>query len=132
MFPDRPLSSDIAEYYGDSEQALKQYFSPLSIDFSVRLAGYTHDEVELLRDSRLEELDKAAAFAVLTSLEASFRVDYLVRCSKRKKDTISQAFRKLYKTKRDRAYLEDDLLATWKIEMPAVKPLISQLLARVS
>lgn len=69
-----------------------------------------------------------AALAVLSSLEASFRVDYLVRCYEKKKDKISMAFRKLHKTKRDRPHLEGELLAVWKLALPTVQPLISQLI----
>ena len=40
---------------------------------------------------------------LLASIEASFRVDYLVRSRARKKDDLSRAFKALYREKEQKA-----------------------------
>ena len=69
----------IADYYDDTEKALRFFFSPNNPEYNSRFNGYTRDEIEeeLRLRLKLEELDKSVSFSILSALEALFRVDYL-------------------------------------------------------
>jgi hypothetical protein len=56
------------------------------------------------------------------------RIDYLTRCYKKGKDSLSRDFRTLYKNKSHRASLEEDILEIWKKHFPTVQSLISELI----
>jgi hypothetical protein len=71
-------------------------------------------EVEEIMGLRLTEHSHLTAFSVLAAIEAAFRIDYLQRCDKRKKDELSRAFLKLYAAKGVRASLKNDILQGWK------------------
>jgi hypothetical protein len=80
----------------------------------VRFSGDSEAEVETYYRERLDELDANYSFSLLASLEASFKIDYLVRCRLKRKDPLSRALRQIYRGKRERASLEDDILEAWK------------------
>src|ERR1035437_2116457 len=81
---------EIAEYHNDVVASLK-YFSKTSPSFiSTRYFGRPLGDVLA---ARIEETDLRSAFFVLTALEAAFRIDYLYRCQKKKRDDLSRAFR---------------------------------------
>ena len=119
--------SDINAYYVDSQRALKAYFRPQSFDFNSRFANYTSSEIEVELQTRLEELDRLVSLSILSALEASFRLDYLTRCSQRKKDDLSRKMREIYQKKGSSASLEKDILRVWKIVYPQYKSFISEL-----
>jgi hypothetical protein len=77
--------AEIAAYHNDVVDSLKSYF-------------FGRRPEDLV--ARLEETDLRSAFFILTTLEAAFRVDYLCRCQKRKKDVVSKAFCVIYKSQR--------------------------------
>lgn len=64
---------------------------------------------------------------VLTKMEASFRIDYLVRCRQKKKDDLSRGFREVYKAKAHKVSLENDILKAWKNVCPVTKKLMDDL-----
>lgn len=80
-------------------------------------------------NSRLDESGVRSAFAVLTSLEASFRIDFEARCRKRLKDPLSVYFRREVYSKRKHAVrLDEDILEGWKRHEPlASSALIAEL-----
>ena len=128
-FSNKHLSlSEIASYYADCEKALILYFSPKSVDFNDRFIGYTISEVEAKLRLRINELEQSTSFLILSSLEAQFRMDYLKRCSKRKKDELSKAMRNIYQQKGNRASL-DDILDFWKQVYPEHKQVISSVIS---
>ena len=51
---------------------------------------------------------------LLAAVEAAFRIDYLQRCYKKKKDVVSRQFRRIYKEKETRASREDEIFGVWK------------------
>ena len=55
----------------------------------------TKDEIELLRSEIMEELRTDSAFKLMTLLEAHLRADYQSTLARRKRDPVSQAYRKL-------------------------------------
>lgn len=62
-------------------------------------ADFTKSEVyELFRDY-LEELEKVTVLNIVSSLEARFHIDYLIRATKKYKDGLSRKFRELYQRK---------------------------------
>jgi hypothetical protein len=103
---------EIAEHHEDLEASLRLYFSDDSPDFTIRFAGYANAEVMEELSYRLSELGLTSSMAVSASLEATFRIDYLKRCYRRRKDPISRAFREIYKKKHEWASLED-IFAIW-------------------
>ena len=122
---------DIAQYHADTENALKKYYG---IDgqresLPAKFIGYSEEEVYIEFRSRIEELERTSSLTLLSSLEAKLRVDYLKRCYKKEKDSLSKEFRIIYKEKSHRASLEEDIMETWKKHYPEDKLLISELIA---
>ena len=114
-----------AFHHEDMERSLKLYFSVEASSFHKRFLGYEPAEVDERLDARLAELEFAAALTVLSAVEAAFRIDYLPRCDLKKKDPISTTFREIYKKKKDRARLDDDILDAWKTHTRGSTKLIS-------
>jgi hypothetical protein len=105
--------AEIAAYHNDVVDSLKSYFF-----------GWRPGDLA----ARIEETDLRSAFFILTTLEAAFRVDYLCRCQKRKKDVVSKAFCVIYKSQKKNARLDEDIFETWKEKSSAPGPrLISEL-----
>ncbi len=122
--------SEIVEYYLDSEAALKKYY-PITGKTDTLIEKfilYTKDEIIKEFKKRVDELDKTSSLTILTSVEAKFRIDYLNRCYKRKKDPLSLELRDLYKIKENHASLEDEILVFWKKHFPDYKGLFSEII----
>ncbi len=119
---------EIADYYDDSEKALRLFFSSKNPEYSLRFNGYTEEEVEEELKLRLQELDKAISFSILSALEALFRIDYLNRCYNKKKDNLSRKMRNIYNQKGVHASLKDDILSSWKVICPEYKGFISEVI----
>jgi len=105
---------EIFAQHTDVESSLRSYFSPTSVDYTVRFADYIEPEVRNELELRLAEHDRTTIFAILSALEAAFRIDYLQRSYKKKKDPLSRGFRDLHRKKGSRASLEDEILDKWK------------------
>lgn len=111
---------EIEKFYFYSEQSLIPYFSERNSYFT----GFSILELNNeLREHKLA-LDRMSALEILAFLEARFRIDYLIRCQKRKKDILSRAFREVYKSKENKASLTDDILKVWKENCPQHKPIL--------
>ncbi len=110
---------EVAEYHNDVVASLK-YFSKTSPSFiSTRYFGRPLGDVLA---ARIEETDLRSAFFVLTALEAAFRIDYLYRCQKKKRDDLSRAFRDIYKDREREARSDEDIFETWKDKSSAPAP----------
>jgi hypothetical protein len=119
---------EIDAYKKDVDVSLRRYFTQRPPELEARLVGKTQSEVAIELRSRLEESDTRSTFFLLTSLEASFKIDFEFRCSKRLKDDLSTYFRDLQKERSDRTIrLDDDILEGWKIHAHAPPALISEL-----
>ena len=117
----------IAAHHQDLASSLRLYFSSASPSYIVRFDGYAVTEViDELRE-RLDEADLTSSLAVLTSLEAVFRIDYLQRCYRRGRDQVSRAFRNIYKSKQARASLEDEIFTAWAANSSVPPQIISEL-----
>lgn len=106
--------NNIASYYNDSESSLKLYYSKNNINFESRFLSYTKEELKAELHERISELNHSSSLSLLASLEAVFRIDYLLRNYSKKKDSLSKVLRELYKEKQTRASLENDILNAWK------------------
>ena len=67
------------------------------------------------------------AMNILASLEATFRIDYLQRNYKRKRDLLSRELRAVYQVKGEYASLEDEILTAWRRCVPKYAQAISEL-----
>ena len=104
----------LARYYDDVAKSLRLYFSPAAPLYSVRFETYRPDEINTEMNERLAELDMATALSIFAAVEAAFRIDYLQRCYRKEKDSMSRAFRHLHKKKGIRVSLEDEILEIWR------------------
>ena len=120
--------SDIKDYYDDSKSALTLYFSLHSFDYNYRFVDYNINEIEQELQARLDELDRLTSFSILSSLEASLRMDYLTRCNQKKKDALSRKMKRMYQIRGSRVSLEDDILRMWKETYLEYKIFISEVI----
>lgn len=119
--------NDIVTHYSDTESALKQYFMYENSSCEERFRGYTSDELAIELRVRIDELSHTSSLSLLATLEAIFRIDYLQRNYKKKKDSLSKALREIYKNKSTKASLEEDILEAWKANTGGSSVLISEL-----
>jgi len=115
---------DIAEYHNDVLASLRLYFSQVTPSFAARFVG--RHPLEVLA-ARVEETDVRSALAILSSIEAAFRVDYECRCQKRMKDDLSRAFRAIHKSRKARVSLDEDIFEAWKENSTGSRQLIGEL-----
>lgn len=127
-FSDTPISIlNVAAYHQDAEASLRLYFTTAHPSFAIRFAGYLSEEILAGLTIRLDETDLRSSLAVLTRVEAAFRIDYLQRCQKKKRDKLSIMLRDIYKERGPYARLEDDILAAWRGTYPTVAQVVSEL-----
>jgi hypothetical protein len=81
--------SAVAEYHRDAESSLRLYFTDAHPDFDARFVGYTRAEVQKELADRIDETDLRSALAIMSRIEALFRIDYRQRCKKKLPDGIS-------------------------------------------
>src|SRR5690606_4166895 len=89
--------------------------------------GYTTNEVNEELMIRKEALDRMCSLEILSAIEARLRIDYLVRCQKKKKDELSIKFGTIYKRKEAKASLTDDIFLKWKEVYPVHKKRLDRL-----
>ena len=118
---------EISGFHDDAELGLRLRFDPSSFGYDSRFLGYTERDVQAELVSRRQELQYLSSLAVMASVEAAFRIDYLQRCYRRDKDKISRAFRELYQNHGVRVSLEDEILAVWLEYSSAGRSTISEL-----
>ena len=118
---------DLGAYHQDLVAAFRLYFSPSAPTYAARFVGKPAEEVGRQLAARLDESDVRSAFAALTSLEASFRIDFDVRCKRRLKDDLSVYFRQVARARKNAVRLDEDILEGWKRHTTASALLISDL-----
>jgi hypothetical protein len=108
--------AEIRMYHFDIDEALKTYFNPKNLDLknNPEYIQYTHDELIVIREKRREELRTSCCFNILAALEASFRIDFRLRCEKKTKDPLSKKFFIIFKNKKNLVHLEQDILECWQ------------------
>ncbi len=119
---------DIADYHIDAKASLQLYYSNSHSGHVARFATYSPREVDEEFAERLEETERRSTLVILARVEAAFRQDYLVRGRSKLADPISVDFRKTFRSRGDRARLEDDILGIWRQHIePSDRDYISQL-----
>jgi hypothetical protein len=118
---------DIDDHHRDLAASLRLYFSANSPSFQTRFAGYKLDEVDAELRERINEIEMTSALIMLTALEATFKIDYLIRVNRKMKDKLSCRFRDIYKIKKDSASLDDDIFDTWRDYSTKIAALIGEL-----
>ena len=118
---------EIGRHHLDVEASIRSYFDSGNIRSAARFAGYTLEEIRWEMNSLLEEQDRAASMNLLAALEAAFRVDFLQRCYRKGKDSVSREFRELYALKGSYVSLEDDIFQIWKQKSSVPSSVISHL-----
>jgi hypothetical protein len=105
---------EIDHYFQNVEASARLYFSTPNPNATELFAGKTVAEIEAELRGGSEENEHLVALNLLAAIEAAFRIDYLQRCYKRKKDTLSLALRSIHNSKGTYASLEDDIFTVWK------------------
>jgi hypothetical protein len=123
-----PSFEEVAEFRSDTEKSIKYYYTIAGRGMlDQKFVGYSLEELNNERDEHLFTLDQTCAFAVLAALEASFRTDFYLRCSRKMKDDLSRHFRSLYNKKGKNISFEEDIIDGWKHYFPETKSALSQL-----
>lgn len=116
----------IAQHHADMEAAVSNFFSIGNPAGARRFAGYTQEDMEKEKEEIIEENERNAIMNTLAALEAAFRVDYLERCQKRKRDPLSRQFRTIYAARRERVSLRDDIFRVWKLHSADARRTVSR------
>lgn len=119
--------SEILLYYNTTSKSLNNYRERI-INNKINdpnYVGLTMLELIEYFNIHLVELEKNVSFNILSNLEASFKIDFIIRTRKRFKDDLSRKFRELQKSKGNKVSLEQDILTIWKTEHPNYKSIIS-------
>lgn len=130
-FSERNLNfSSIIDHHVDTQNALKSYYAISDNNGMLpsRFLGYTKSELLSEYRHRIQELENTTTFTMLSSIEASFRIDYLKRVYGKSKDPVSREFRSTHKEKGNKASLEKDILTIWKNHYSEHQALISELI----
>jgi hypothetical protein len=120
---------EIAEYHNDATDALHLFLGSLYRNSNARFLGYSPSEFNGLLLSRVEETELRSSLAILAAVEATIRIDYQLRATRRYKDPRSREFRSIFKERRERARLDEDLLESWSRHSPSCKRLVGELRA---
>ncbi len=105
---------EIANSLNYRKKGLRFLFSEQNPKYELEFVGYSKSEVNNELQKQIEEVEKDACLNILACIEAKFRLDYVLRCENRFKDSISQRFRELYAESQYRISFEDGILEEWK------------------
>lgn len=119
--------TQIENHHIDVAMAIKEYFRPRAGEFPERFLGYSTTELTIELNERLAEIDLSSSLSLLSAIEAAFRIDYLQRCYRKKKDSLSRNFRDIHKVKGSKASFDDDILDSWKQNSSAPKEILGHL-----
>ncbi len=103
------------------------YFSKQNPSLNAEYMGYTQAQLDAELQNCLSEVNLQASIALLSALEAIFRIDFAVRCEQRYKDNLSVHFRSIFKKKRYQVHFEDDIIAGWQAHTVGANPLLNEL-----
>lgn len=101
-------------YFSDVTDSVFFYCNP-SCPNRERFISFTQEEITARYEDIMKEININCSLSVLAHLEAVFRIDYITRSKNKKmKDPLSISLREIYKKKKHKASLEDDILYAWK------------------
>lgn len=117
-FSKSPLSAkEILDYYTHVVSAIEcKYSQDGNKNYTTDFLGYSEVKVKSEKNLLLKELSVEASLCLLSFIESRFRIDFIIRCQRRKKDSLSTDFRAIYNpAKRLYTYsLTDDIIENWK------------------
>ncbi len=130
-FSKSPLSAkEILDYYTHVVSAIEcKYSQDGNKNYTTDFLGYSEVKVKSEKNLLLKELSVEASLCLLSFIESRFRIDFIIRCQRRKKDSLSTDFRAIYNpAKRLYTYsLTDDIIENWKKNMPEQKDTFDRL-----
>lgn len=130
-FSKSPLSAkEILDYYTHVVSAIEcKYSQDGNKNYTTDFLGYSEVKVKSEKNLLLKELSVEASLCLLSFIESRFRIDFIIRCQRRKKDSLSTNFRAIYNpAKRLYTYsLTDDIIENWKKNMPEQKDTFDRL-----
>ena len=120
---------DIEEYYVDSEDSLNSFYNINSTSGRIPAKFITYNQQELNEElkTRKETLDRMCSLEILAAIEAKIKIDYTIRGQNKLRDDFSKKLREIYDKKENRASFVDDILSTWKAELPKHKTRLDNL-----
>jgi hypothetical protein len=118
--------AELADYHNDVADSLNSFYFSLFGHGTTRFAGYSPAELQLALDERILETEFRSSLAIFALIEAMLRVDFRLRVKLRRKDSLSKAFRVLYRNPGWKVRLED-LLDLWIEHDPTAKQPLQQL-----
>lgn len=128
-FSDENLDlAEISQHHSDIDMSVRAFFDPIIAASSTRFLGYAISEINCEMANLLLEQERSTGMNILAALEAAFRVDFLQRCYRKRRDNLSRVLRDVYARKGPRASLEDDILTAWKEQTTASARIISDLI----
>ncbi len=120
---------DVQEYYIDSENSLNSFYNINSASGRIpaKFISYTQQELNEELKTRKETLDRMCSLEILAAIEARIKIDYIIRGQNKPRDHFSKKLRAIYDKKENRASFVDDILSTWKAELPKHKTRLDDL-----
>lgn len=117
---------DIAHHFELINSAMASYYNDNGASFLARYAFSRVQQIELEYEKARREFEVTVCLTILAALEASFRLDYLVRVDRKLKDELSRAFIKIYRRSKTKVGFED-LLDAWKRHAPSSTDYVREL-----
>ncbi|MEK4529767.1 hypothetical protein NST38_30655 [Paenibacillus sp. FSL H8-0104] len=111
---------EVERYYEDSLASLRALKARVLANrppFPDHFIGLTLQEVNTIFEEHELELDRLASFSLLSATEASLRIDFYQRVSKRKKNAVARQFQSLHREHGSKISLEAHILETWKVHL---------------
>jgi hypothetical protein len=94
--------------------ALYQSFKDKNFLLMNNIIARTKGEIDDIMYMQIKEIDRYTSLDLMSSVEARFRIDFYNRCENKRKDKLSQEFRKVYKLNKGRNIrFYDDILSIW-------------------
>lgn len=120
---------EIASYQTEADASLRLFYSPANPKYDVQFQGFLPSEINSRLNQRLVETKMRSTLITISIVEAAFHMDFKARCRLKLTDSISTAFRKIYKKKKgQRVHFDEDILEVWKQHIePQSSFLIGQL-----
>lgn len=119
---------DIWSWYEDQKEALRDFnakitsFTPtpqLTIDD--KFIGLTKNELSDYFKNSLDELEHLVALDIIAATEGTLKADFFSRVMEKDKHPLGREFRIIYKKKKNKVSLEEDIIEGWKKYVPESK-----------
>ena len=104
-----------AQYHNGVVNLLNHSFSSGVTLLLAGFATFPEHETAVRPTDYIEETDRRSSLAVLTLIDAAFKLDYRYRCENKLKDDLSRAFRAKQKQRQgyQNVSLEQDIFDAW-------------------